>query len=181
VKISSLARRATSDAATLAFAALVTSCGGAGPAAPQSPPGASAVAPSPPLEFSFDSLDARPVSAEATRGQPTVLAFVTTSSLRSQAQVDFLVAMAKHDADRVHYAVVVLEPRENRELVEMYARALSIPFPVAIADGDSARAAVGDIHDVPVTVLLDQAGRVVWRASGRVAKSEEIRGAMRGL
>jgi len=89
------------------------------------------------VDFAFESLDDRPVSSDATRGVPTVLAFVTTSSLSSQAQVDFLVAMAKHDLDptgspardRVHYAVVALESNENREMVALYQKALSIPFP----------------------------------------------------
>jgi hypothetical protein len=44
----------------------------------------------PALEFEFDSLDERPVSSAAMRGKPSVLAFVTTSSLAAQAQVIFL-------------------------------------------------------------------------------------------
>ena len=75
-----------------------------------------------------------PPSARATRGKPTVITFVTTSSLPSQAQVDFLVAMAKNDGDRVNYAVVAVEPPDSRELVELYRRALGAPFPVAMAD-----------------------------------------------
>jgi hypothetical protein len=187
VKISSSARRATTDAAVAARSACaalaaLAACGGPPrPAAP--PPGASAVALSPPVDFAFDSLDVRPVTAESTRGQPTLIAFVTTASLPAQAQVDFLVAMAKNDGERVHYAVVALEPRENRELVEMYARSLSIPFPVAMADRDTIAGPgpFGDVRQVPVTVLLDRAGRVVWRVEGRVAKSAEIRAAMRSL
>jgi hypothetical protein len=145
--------------------------------------GALAHASGAPVEFAFDSLDAQPVSAEATRGKPVVLAFVTTSSLPAQAQVDFLVAMAKHDGDRVNYAVVALEQRDNRELVELYKKALSIPFPVALADVQTlaGRGAFGDVSAVPVTVLLDRFGRVAWRADGRVAKSQELRAAMRGL
>jgi hypothetical protein len=112
-----------------------------------------------------------------------VISFITTSSLPSQAQADFLVAMAKHDGDRVFYALVVLESQENRELVELYKKALSIPFPVALADAQTlaGAGAFGDVSAVPVTVLLDRAGRVVLRAEGRVVKSEEMRAAMRGL
>jgi hypothetical protein len=136
-----------------------------------------------PVDFSFDSIDERPVSAEATRGVPTILSFVTTSSLSSQAQVDFLVAMAKHDADRVHYAVVVLESPDNRELVQLYQKALSIPFPVAIVDGPTMVGAsgFGEVSTVPVTIVLDRAGRVAWRMDGRVVKSDEMRAALRGL
>jgi hypothetical protein len=90
--------------------------------------------------------------------------------------------MARHDGDRVNYAVVALEAQEARELVDLYRKALSIPFPVAIADARtlSGTGAFGDVSAVPVTVLLDRAGRVTWRVDGRVAKSDEIRAAMRG-
>jgi hypothetical protein len=135
-----------------------------------------------PVDFAFESLDDRPVTSEATRGKLTVIAFVTTGSLPSQAQVDFLVAMAKHDADRVNYAVVALEAHDNRELVELYRKALSVSFPMALADGPTLAGAgsFGDVRAVPVTVLLDRSGHVAWRVDGRVARSDEIRAAMHG-
>jgi hypothetical protein len=136
-----------------------------------------------PVDFAFDPIDDRPVSAEATRGKPTVLTFVTTSNLAAQAQVDFLIAMAKHDGDRVNYAAVALEGRDSRELVELYKKALSIPFPVAMADAQTLAGAgpFGNVNAVPVTVILDRLGRVAWRVDGRVAKSDELRTALRGL
>ena len=67
--------------------------------------------------WAFDSIDARPVSADALRGKPTVLAFVTTDTLPSQAQVNFLLAMAKNDGDKVNYALVAVQPARDRELV----------------------------------------------------------------
>lgn len=193
MKISSPGKRATTEGgrpgAWPLVLGLATACGGgsgqATRATPPSPPQAvdAPASSGPAVDFSFDSLDARPLSAEVTRGLPTWIAFVTTESLPSQAQVDFLVAMARHDADRVHYAVVALERPENRELVEMYEKALAIPFPVAMADAETLAGSgpFCDVRGIPVTVLLDRAGRVVWRAGGRVAKSEEMREAMRGL
>jgi hypothetical protein len=136
-----------------------------------------------PVDFAFDSLDERAVSSEATRGKPTVLAFVDTGTLAAQAQVDFLVVMAKRDAGTINYAVVALEAPENRELVELYRKALSVPFPVALADASTRGGAgpFGDVTAVPVTVVLDRAGRVVWRTAGRVARSDEVRRVLRGL
>jgi hypothetical protein len=174
---------------------MVSGCGGSRDPAPAttispSPPGVSTAAFTAPAEFAFESLDDRPVNSDATRGVPTVLAFVTTSSLSSQAQVDFLVAMASHDAGDagsrdpgVRYAIVALEPDANRELVEMYKKTLRIPFPVAMADGPTLAGAgpFGDVSAVPVTVVLDRAGRVAWRIDGRVVKTPEMRAALRGL
>jgi hypothetical protein len=185
VKTSSSARRATSSAlAGLLVAGAVAGCGGArasGAASLDGTPGVSTGPSWAPVDFTFDSLDARPVSAESTRGRFTVLAFVETGSLPSQAQVDFLVAMSKRDGEQVNYAVVALETQQNRELIEIYRKALGITFPVALADPSTASGGgpFGDVTAVPVTVVLDRAGRVVWRAAGRIAKPEEIRAAMK--
>jgi len=136
-----------------------------------------------PVEFAFESLDERSVTAQAALGKPTIIVFVTTSNLLAQAQVDFLVAMANHDKGGTNFILVALERRDSRELVEIYRKALSVPFPVAMADEEtlSGRGAFGDVSAVPVTVMLDRAGRIVWRVDGRVAKGGELREAMHGL
>lgn len=177
--ISSWVRRATNSALVV-----LAACGGSkGATLAGDRPGVSTGEVRAPIDFSFDSLDDRPVSAEATRGKPTVIAFVNTGSLPAQAQVDFLVVMAKRDADRVNYAVVALEPRENRELVELYRKSLGISFPVALADETTAAGggAFGDVTAVPVTVILDREGRIVWRVAGRVVKADEMRAALKGI
>ena len=91
--------------------------------------------------------------------------------------------MAKNDGDRVHYVAVALEGRADRELVLLYKKALSIEFPIALADAQTlaGASAFGDVSAAPVTVVLDGAGRVAWRVDGRVAKSEELRRELRGL
>ncbi|MGA2450888.1 MAG: hypothetical protein ABTD50_19670 [Polyangiaceae bacterium] len=183
MKISSLARRATTDIAPLFVALVGLRCSGAMP--PVRDPGLTAVeqTAAAPVTFAFDSLDERIVNAAATRGKPTVLAFVTTDSLAAQAQVDFLVAMAKRDATAVNYVIVAIGAQDTRELVDLYRRALHVPFPVALADSTTSTGAgpFGDVRAVPVTVVLDREGRIVWRSDGRVAKSPELRAAMVGL
>jgi hypothetical protein len=135
-----------------------------------------------PARFRFDSLDARPVSSEASRGRVAVIVFVTTGNIASQAQVNYLAAMAKHDGEKVYYAMVVLEPKENREIVEIYRTNLHVPFPVALADPETmaGQGPFGGLDAVPVIVVLDREGRPVWRKPG-LTKAEEIRSAMHGL
>lgn len=132
--------------------------------------------------WTFDSLDARPVSAAAFRGRVTVVAFITTWDLASQAQVDFLAAMAKRDGAKVNYAAVALQRYADRELVEVYQAKLGLPFPVAIAGGadDPSVKPFAPIEAVPTIVVFDTEGRVVFRKTG-LAKSDELRAAMRGL
>ena len=135
-----------------------------------------------PIEFEFDSLDNRPVNAASTRGAPTIIAFAATWDLMSQAQVDFLVKMAKHDGAAVHYALVALQESKDRELVEVYSQKLGVEFPVALADAATIAGGgpFGDVHNVPTVVVLDREGRIVWLHPG-VAKSGEIRAAMHGM
>lgn len=180
----SWARRAT-ELAAAASAIALASCGGA---AGDSPRSSSALTPRPvpslmaPVEFSFDSLDERPVSSTATAGKPTVIAFVTTWDLVCQAQTDFLVAMAAHDAATTNYVLVAMQPRAERALVETYARTLKVSFPVALAEPTElgAESAFGAVDQVPTVVVLDRRGRLRWRHVG-LARSEDVRAHMRGL
>lgn len=135
-----------------------------------------------PVAYVFDSLDDRPVSSDAMRGKPTVLAFVTTGDLVGQAQVDFLVAMARNDKDKVNYALVAFHPRREIVLVDAYVQTLKVEFPVALADATamSDKGPFGEIPAVPTVVVLDRLGRVAWKHTG-LAKPDELRAHMRGL
>lgn len=178
-----MARRATRSSALAVVAAALGVCSGCGDGKPaEPPPGVSAVPDNrAPIHFEFDSLDERPVSSDATLGEPTVLAFVTTWDLMSQAQVDFLVKMNQNDEGRVHYAVVALQEPKDRELVEEYVKSLGVQFPSALADPQTIAGGgpFGDVHNVPTIVVLDRRGRLVWLHPG-LARANEIRAAMHG-
>ena len=136
-----------------------------------------------PVVYAFDPVDdERPVSTEAHRGKPVVLAFVTTGDIVCQAQIGFLNAMAKNDGDRVAYAVVALHPRREIVLVDAYRSTLGITFPVALGDASTTAASVpfGEIPAVPTVVVLDRFGKIVWKHTG-LAKADEIRARLRYL
>jgi hypothetical protein len=135
-----------------------------------------------PVTFGFDSLDDRPVTSEVMRGKPTVIALVTTGDILGQAQVDYLVAMAKNDGDKVNYALVALHPRKEIVLVEAYVSTLKVEFPVALGDASAMTSSgpFGEIPAVPTVIVLDREGRIVWKHTG-LAKSDELRGHMRGV
>ena len=179
--------RAKGSRRFLLFAGVVlAACTGGGPKAADAPVGASTVAgpalDGRPVQFAYDSLDERPVTSDAMRGRPSVIAFVTTWDLSSQAEIDFLVPMAKNDAGHVSYAMVALQEREDRELVELYAQKLGVAFPVALADKATIAGGgpFGDVHAVPTVVVLDREGRIAWEHVG-LAKGNEIRTALRSL
>lgn len=158
-------------------------CGSKATPEPAAPAVGTSTAPDAPVvHFEFDSLDDRPVSTQALLGKPAVVAFVTTWDLASQAQIDFLVPMAKHDAGAVQYVMIALQERSERELVEVYRAKLGVTFPVALADkvAIAAVGSLGDVATVPTVVVLDRKGRLVWKKVG-LAKNQEIREGLRGL
>jgi hypothetical protein len=135
-----------------------------------------------PIEFKLDSLDAREVSTASIAGKPTVIAFITTWDLSSQAQIDYIVPMAKRDGEQVNYVMVALQEAKERELVEVYVHHFGIAFPAAMADPELIVGAgpFGSLQAVPTTVILDRSARMVWRHTG-IARPEEIRQGLSGL
>ncbi len=162
----------------LLFCSVVTACPSTARDA-ASPIGTSTPAGVAPPVFNFDSLDARLVSSDAFRGKTSVISFITTWDIPSQAQVVYLVKMSEHDGEAVNYAIIALQDPSGRELVEQYARVLHVTFPTAMGDTSmlTTEGPLGDVHNVPTTVILDAGGRVVYRSSG-VIKSDELRAHM---
>jgi hypothetical protein len=134
------------------------------------------------IVFEFDPLDERAVSSDATRGKPTIIVFVTTGDIVGQAQVSYLVHMAKNDGERTNYALIAVHPRKEIVLVEAYRKTLGVEFPVALADTAATGPAgpFGEIPAVPTVIILDRQGRIVWKHTG-LAKSDELRGHLRAL
>ncbi len=135
-----------------------------------------------PVQFEYESLDARPVNSAVVLGKPTVVVFMTTWDLSSQAQIDFLVPMSKKDGASVNYVMVALQEPKDRELVVVFAQGLGVTFLAARADqeGLAAGGPFGPVQAVPTIVILDRQGRMVWRHVG-LAKPEEIRDGLSGL
>ena len=102
--------------------------------------------------------------------------------LVGQAQVSYLVGMARNDGDKVNYAMIALHPRKEIVLVDAYRQTLGVEFPVALADAAATSSAgpFGEIPAVPTIIVLDRLGRIAWKHTG-LAKNDEIRGHMRDL
>jgi hypothetical protein len=122
----------------------------------------------PPAQFQWTGVDGRVVSTETVQGRITVLCFITTYDVASQAQVRFLGRLYRDHVPRLNVGVVVLEPPENREIVGAFASALELGFPVALADQATIRGegAFRGLHHVPSVVILDREARERFRHLG---------------
>lgn len=148
----------------LASAALVA-CGSEPVPEPTIP---SSVGRGPRVSFSYPTIDGGTLSTNDVAGRFTVLGFVATYDDKSHAQARFLSVVVRRHVPRINAGIVVLEPEENRLLIETFAKVLEAPYPVAIAD-EATIAGNGPfvgLHHVPSVVILDPEGREAWRHLG---------------
>lgn len=132
-----------------------------------------------PILFSYPTLDGQTLSTTTVAGRYTVLAFITTYDHFSHAQARFLTTVFNKHVPRINAGLIVLEPPQNRILVEAFAKVVAPPYPVAMADDATIRGEgpFRDLHEVPSVVILDPRGREVWRHKG-LASNDAIAAAL---
>jgi hypothetical protein len=137
--------------------AVLAACGGtpehgARPGAPLGPPVALVV----------PALDGGTIDVASHRGQVVVLHVFTTGSLAAAADVDELEAVST--AGKATVIGVALD-LDGRALVAPWRTGSSVTYLVGLADDDlrSGRSALGPLREVPITIVLDRAGRPVAR------------------
>jgi hypothetical protein len=161
--------------------ALACSCGGA---APPVEDGTTLVKTRPePVRFAYRTLDDKPLTPATLAGRFTLIALGATYDLPSQAQARFLTGLSRNHTPRINVALLILEPEENRPLVEAFVQALRLEYPVAFADQPTITGQGGPfpgLHHVPSIVILDREGREVWRHLG-LADDKTLEKALRDL
>lgn len=107
------------------------------------------------------------ISTDLT-GRITVLVFITTYDLPSQAQMKFLSSLGRDHVPRLNTVAVVLEPADHQPLVLAYADMLGLKFPVAMADAATIRGEgpFAGLHHVPSVAILDRDGVERFRHLG---------------
>jgi hypothetical protein len=132
------------------------------------------------IDFAYETLDGRPLGTATLAGRFSVIGFATTYDLPSQAQARYLNAVLRRHTPRVNVALLILEPEDNRPLVDAFVSTLKLPYPVAFADPPTiaGRGPFGGLHHVPSVVVIDPQGREAWRHLG-LADEETIRAALR--
>jgi hypothetical protein len=161
----------------LALAVGVSACAGSAPAARASSPSPRSA----PIQFEFPSVDDDAVvSSDTLRGRPTALVFITTFDLASQLVARRLGEVLVSFTPRANAAAVVVEAAAYAELLPAYRAALSLPYPVVMADFATQQGAgpFGTVTHVPTMVVLDRDGREVSRHQGPL-EPDEIRAALR--
>lgn len=112
------------------------------------------------VSFSWMDLKGRPLDSASMLGRTTVIAFIATYDVASQAEARFLTAISRRHAPRLNVAIVVLEQQANQPMVEAFVETLGITYPVAFADAATlaGHGPFEGLHHVPSVVVLDREG-----------------------
>lgn len=152
------------------------------PASAERPPEPAAPARGPVRIFSYETLDGRELSTASLAGRLSVIGFVATYDVASQAEARFLAGLLRDHTPRINVALLVLEAQENRPLVEAFVSALKLPYPVALADAATiaGEGPFSGLHHVPSVVVLDAEGREAFRHIGLITQ-EALEQVLRGI
>jgi hypothetical protein len=163
--------RALGLAGALAIAAGGAACVEAQVPPPEMPPPAPD---GPPVAFEYETCDGGVLTSASLRGRFTVLAFVATYDLVSQAQVKVLGLVQRDHAPRVNVAALIIGPPENRPIAVAFGQSLAAPFPIAMAGTGAleGRGPFAGVRAVPSVVILDRDGRLVLRHTGPMEEKE---------
>ncbi len=127
-----------------------------------------------PLQFTLGTLDGGELSSDTTRGRTTVLLFVTTYDLPSQAEAELLRDLLTSHKPRANGAIVMLEAPRAAPLAQVWADALGLKLPIAMASPNllSGDSQLGRIEGVPTLIVLDRRGRLVAHAAGAQSREQ---------
>lgn len=118
--------------------------------------------------FSITTLDGATVSSSDLRGKVVLVNFWATWCLPCRAEMPLLEGMWKRHAADGFVLVGFSTDRSGAGAVREFLSERRITYPVAIV-GQDVEAAFGGVRGIPMSFLLDSAGRVRHRVVGPLA------------
>jgi len=127
-----------------------------------------------PLQFMFGTLDGGELSSDTTRGRTTALLFVTTYDMPSQAEAQLLRDVISTHKPLANAAIVMMEPPHSAPLAQVWAEAIGLKLPVAMATPSllAGESQLGRIAGVPTMIVLDRKGRMVKKSEGALTRAQ---------
>ncbi len=129
-----------------------------------------------PVQFTFGTIAGGELTSDNTRGRTTALLFVTTYDLPSQAEAELLRDVLSTHQPVANAAIVMMEPPHSAALAQVWADAIGLKWPIAMASHAlmAGESQLGSIAGVPTLIILDRRGRLVAKNEGVLAR-EAIR------
>lgn len=142
--------------------------------APRSAEVARAQAPSKVLDFSLPGLDGELVESKHLLGRVTVLLFLTTFDVASQAQARRLEDLHRMHVPRLNALGIVVEAPRYATLASEYQKSLGLSYPLVMGERAvlDAHQDLRNVKSVPAWIVLDREGQVVSSAAGSLSLDE---------
>ena len=109
-------------------------------------------------------LDGRPLRLPNLRGKVVFLNFWATWCVPCRTEMPVMERLHRNYGGR-GLAVVAVNFGESRSEIEAFTKQLQVTF-LAALDTDGTVARAFGVRGLPVTFLLDQGGRILWKAIG---------------
>jgi hypothetical protein len=125
-----------------------------------------------PVQFTFGTIAGGEVSSDTTRGRTTALLFVTTYDLPSQAEAQLLREVLSTHKPVANAAIVMMEPPHAAGLAQVWADAIALKWPIAMASPSlmAGESQLGRINGVPTLIVLDRRGRLISKNEGALGR-----------
>ena len=118
------------------------------------------------LTFSFKDLSGKKVSLSAFKGKVILLDFWATWCVPCKQEIPGFIELQKKYGDR-GLQIVGLSVDDSLNMAKEYATKMKMNYPVLLAEGkEDILKAYDPIPSIPVSVLIDREGRIVWRHLG---------------
>jgi thiol-disulfide isomerase/thioredoxin len=118
-------------------------------------------------------LDGRPRDLAELSGSIVVVNFWATWCIPCRAEMPLLVGLAApRSGSDVVLVGLSMDPRQDAQKVERFARDRGIEFPIWLGATTEDMKRLGLGTEIPATAVLDRDGRVVFRVDGPVNETE---------
>jgi hypothetical protein len=126
------------------------------------------------VEYAFGGIDGEEINSWKNQGRVTVLLFVTTFDIASQAQARRLEDLVRTHVPRLNAVAVVLEAPRYVSLARTFRDVLDLHYPVVMVDQHAIaeHPILANVKAVPTWIILDSMGRLSAARSGAFTPQE---------
>ncbi len=114
----------------------------------------------------FVRMDGTPAQLADLRGQVVLVNFWATTCAICRHEMPALVALHERHAGKGYQTLSVAMPYDAPASVMNYLEARPLPFEVTLDNTGAIARAFGGVAGTPTSLLIDRAGRIVWRHEG---------------
>jgi peroxiredoxin len=122
-------------------------------------------------DFTLDDAAGTPVRLSEFRGRVVLLSFWATWCVPCRTEIPWFMGFQERYRNRGLAALGVSLDEDGWKSVKPYIAGMKVNYPVMVANGDIA-SRYGGLASLPVTLIIDKAGRIAVTHVGLCPKSE---------